>query len=95
MKTKAKKAPKTIRFGSVTVPVVKLTSAEIKRNVLAGQRALARVTKRLKTPGVELNLPPDVPSYHADSNNLGRIIRVLNGKEESGVLVNGKFQVVS
>lgn len=81
-----------IKFGSVTVVADPPTKSEIKRNIKAGQRALARALNAIVTPGVNVNLPSGVPLYRADSEKRGYIIRELNGKRESGVVENGKFK---
>jgi hypothetical protein len=83
-----------IKFGNVTVVADPLSKSEIKRNVKAGQRALARALKAIITPGVDVKLPSGVPLYRADSEKRGHIIRELDGKSESGVIENGKFKPI-
>ena len=50
---------------------------------------------RIKNTGVNIKYEKDVPYFYADPKNPGRIIRILNGTEESGVLnrKTGNFSV--
>lgn len=84
---------KTVKFGDARVAAVPISFAEYKRNVLEGQRALGRGLKALLSPGVKLDLPPDVPRYHADSELcvIGCLVRVLKGKSERGTFKNERF----
>lgn len=84
-----------IKFGSVTVVADPLSKSEIKRNIKEGQRALARALNAIIIPGVKLHVPKGVPLYRADSEKRGYIIRELDGKRESGVVLkNGKFKPI-
>lgn len=86
---------RSIAFGSVTIENPVPSRAEIKRNIKAGQAALARAIRAIAKPGVKLDLPEGVPLYHSDPDRLGRLIRVLNGKREHGVFVDGKFRKIA
>lgn len=84
---------KKMRFGSVTIETTAEPSkATIRRNIKAGQEAFARGMQRLLKPGVDLPHVKDVPYYQADPERPGKLIRELNGKQESGVFKNGKFK---
>jgi hypothetical protein len=83
---------RTIKFGAVTLTAPAPSEAEVQRNILEGQRGLARALRRMLRPGIDLPQPPDVPFFHADPDHPGRIIRKLNGVTESGAIVNGKFR---
>ena len=48
--------------------------------------------KKIIDPGVKIEAGRGVPLFHADPKHPGKIIRELNGKRESGVLVNGQFK---
>jgi len=91
--SKKKTAPKRrrITFGSVTVLSDIPSKAEVERNIAEGKNAWSWLFMRLKTPGVHLEDKPGVPYYRADPKNISRLIRTLNGKEESGVFKKGKF----
>lgn len=85
---------KKIRFGSVTIETTAAapSKATIRRNIKASQEALARVLPRLLKPGVDLPLVKDVPYFWADPERPGKLIRELNGKQESGIFKDGKFR---
>lgn len=84
-----------VTFGSVTIETTPPDEAEIKRNIKAGQDAFRRAKHVLVTPGVELNIPDDVPLFHADPNEPDKIVRVLHGKTERGKIVNGRFRKIA
>ena len=86
---------KKVTFGSVTVLVDVPTKAEVQKNIKDGQEALARLLKRIQTPGVKLEFKKGVPNYYADPENPSRLIRILNGKKERVVFSQeeGKFVV--
>lgn len=81
-----------VTVGSVTVDCPKPSAEEIARNVDAGQRALERGLKAMLVPGVKLDLPSDAPRYRADPERPDRVIRAINGVEEHGTFVGGKFR---
>ena len=84
---------KKIRFGDVTIETTtKPGEVQIRRNIKAGQEALARLLRRLIKPGIDLPHVKDVPYFRADPEHPGKLIRELNGKQESGVFKNGKFK---
>lgn len=82
----------TVKFGSVTVEVIAPRKAEVKRNIQAGQSALARAKTKLVKHGVKIKAAKGVPLFHADPELPGQLIRELNGKRERGVFENGKFK---
>lgn len=90
--TAKRKRDRRITFGSVTVAYTEPDPSEIAKNIRESQKALERGLKAMLTPGVTLNLPDDVPRYHADPANPEYVIRVLNGVEERGTCVRGKFR---
>ena len=86
---------KVITIGAVSVRADAPVKAQVKRNIAEGQDALRRVRKTFLTSGVELGSSDNVPLFHADPSVPDQIIRILNGKKESGKIINGKFKVVS
>ncbi len=69
-----------------------LNKVSTKRNIKAGQDALARAMRKIIKPGVVIKPIKDVPLYYADQNRKGIIIRELNGIRETGIFKNGKFK---
>jgi len=92
-KTIGKHAGVTVRFGSTSIVINEQKNLNEKRNIKAGQSGLARALKKIIDPGVKIDVVRGVPLFHADPIHPGKIIRELNGKRESGVLVNGQFKV--
>ncbi len=84
-----------VKFGAVTVAAAQLDQKAAQSNVEKGQRALARVAKKLSQPGVSIRAAKDVPLYSVDEIHPGRLIRKLNGRVERGVLENGHFKAVN
>lgn len=84
---------KTIHFGSVSVVVREPNIKGIKRNIEAGQNALARAMGKIVNPGVIINNAKDVPLYYADPEQPRLIIRERNGKLVRGTFKNGKFKL--
>jgi hypothetical protein len=82
----------SMTVGSTTVLVSLPTKAEARRNIAEGQAALARAQPVIMKPGVKLSFGRGVPSFEADPANPRRVVRVLNGRQESGVFVGGKFK---
>jgi len=76
----------------VTVEAARPSSAEVKRNVLAGQKALLRAKDAFLAPGVNIHAEKDVPLFSVDPANPTIVVRKLNGKKERGVLKNGVFE---
>jgi DNA-binding XRE family transcriptional regulator len=70
-----------------------LNKVSTKRNIKAGQDALARAMWKMTKPGVVIKRKKDVPLYYADPNRKGIIIRELNGKRELGIFKKGKFKI--
>ena len=82
------------RFGSVSLEHDPLGGAEAAQNVERGRSALNRMGAVLSAPGVRLDIARGVPLYHADPHHPDRLVRVLDGDRQSGVLVNGEFRVL-
>lgn len=57
-------------------------------NIQKSQEALARLVSVLSDKGVSLEMKKDVPYFYSKE---GKIVQVLNGKESTGSLVNGRF----
>lgn len=74
----------------MTVEAARPSSAEVKRNVLAGQKALLRAKDAFLAPDVNIRAEKDVPLFSVDPAN--PTVRKLNGKKERGVLENGVFE---
>ncbi|WP_423600867.1 hypothetical protein [Roseateles sp. MS654] len=88
-------AASTVTFGAVRVSAPAPKVAEIKRNVVIGQAALARAVPKLIKPGVVVKKLGSVPMFRADPQDPSRLIREFNGQAEVGRFVNGKFKVLS
>ena len=88
-------ARKTVTvFGSVTLQSIEVSSKVKRRNIRAGQAALERAKKLIITPGVKLKVRKGVPLFHADPEHPSQLVRVLNGKQDKGVFINGKFEII-
>ena len=85
---------KVTRFGSVSLEHDPVGGAEAARNVERGRSALTRMGAALSAPGVTLDVARGVPLYHADPVHPDRLVRVLDGDRQSGVLVDGEFRVL-
>ena len=84
----------TISFGSVVIEGLHdLALEDVRHNVAAGSRALARARKAFIEPGVKLSLDNSVAKYHADPDHPGILIRELNGRRERVSFSNGKFEI--
>ena len=82
----------TVRFGSVTLTGDRPSAVDLKDKVKRGQRAFAKAAVTLTKSGVKLKHPDNIPVYHADPKDPKRVIRVLNGKTESGQFVGATFR---
>lgn len=82
------------RFGSVTLEHDPIGTAEVAQNVERGRSALNRMGAALSAPGVRLDVARGVPLYHADPQHPDRLVRVLDGDRQSGVLVDGEFRAL-
>ena len=91
VKTRKSRPVKAVHFGSVTVHV-RESNTGVKRNIQAGQKALARAMGKIIKPGVVLKTSKGVPLYYADPERPDFIIRERNGKSESGIFKDGKFK---
>lgn len=84
-----------VAFGDVRVLTPRKTNAaQVKRNIRAGQLALARAKDLIVKPGVTLELLKGVPRYHADPDQPELLVREIDGKRERGKFVDGKFRIV-
>lgn len=82
-----------VKFGSVTVSGTKPTDEAIQTNVERSTQALARVTKKLATPGIPLREKKDVPQFSVAEGETGIFIRRLNGRTDRGRFLDGGFKV--
>lgn len=82
-------------FGSVTVVVRAPSATEIKRNIKAGQTALARAKPALAKKGVTLASPKKAPIYYVDESAAGLIVRDIDGQVTKGRVVNGVFKALT
>jgi hypothetical protein len=90
----AKKRAK-IKFGGIVVArSVKPSLIEVQQNISASTLALKRAKGRLVKGGVRIYKKKGVPLFYVDPSRPGTFIRLLDGKEERGVLENGIFKVV-
>ncbi|RYB04334.1 hypothetical protein [Lichenibacterium ramalinae] len=85
---------KVARFGSVSLEHDPINTAEAAQNVERGRSALNRMGAALSAPGVKLDVARGVPLYHADPHHPDRLVRVLDGARQSGVLVDGEFKAL-
>ena len=93
MKQTGEVIPGPIRFGSsIIFNIQPPNKVNTKRNIKAGQNALARAMWKITKPGVVIKRIKDVPLYYADPNRKGIIIRERNGIRETGIFKNGKFK---
>lgn len=82
---------KTVKFSSENTEDFTISKEDVARNIKAGQDALARAMAIIITPGVKLKVSKGVPLFHADPARPGRLVRVLDGKRQYGIFVNGEF----
>jgi len=52
-----------------------------------------KVEASVRKPGVKLRIGKSTPNFRADPTDPTQLMRVLDGKEERGVFVDGVFQV--
>lgn len=78
-------------FGSATVKVP-VRDEEWADNIALSQVAMKKLTKALVKPGVKLRTSKATPLFRADPANPGQVIRVVDGKEERGVFLDGVFK---
>lgn len=89
----SEKRPDKVTFGSVTVTADRVVKAELSRNVDLGQFALKNIAESLAKPGVKVpKKSKTIPLFHADPANPRRVVRILDGKKETGVFENGQFK---
>jgi hypothetical protein len=81
-----------VSVGAVTIKVSPASDTEVKRNIIIGQNALKRASSKIAQSGVTLNMAKNIPLFHADPENPDLFIRELQGKRQSGKLVDGKFK---
>ena len=68
-------------------------SADAPRSIGLGQAAMKKLKTRLMKPGVKLRTSKSTPLFRADPANPRQVIRMLNGREDSGVFEEGVFKV--
>lgn len=81
-----------LTFGDVEICITEPDAALKLYNVKLGQSAFTRAVEKIVQSGVKLELADGVPRFHADPDRAGRLIRVLDGKSERGVIEGGKFK---
>jgi hypothetical protein len=86
------KTLKTLSFGSITVRLPQVSETELKRNIAAGQKAMKRASGRLIKSGITLPAAKGVPMFQADADDPDIIIRILDGKKQSGRFIGNKFK---
>jgi len=84
----------TVTFGSVTIRTEPVDPDVIRKNIIEGQKALARGLEAFKSKGVKLNVPKGTALYQANPNNPNLLIRNIDGKIDQGVFENGQFRVI-
>lgn len=84
----------SVTFGGVQVQADRVKPTTFKRNVRSGQLALQRAADQISEVGVDIRKKPGVPTYRVDPKNIGRVIRQLGRKTESGVFEDGAFKVL-
>ncbi len=84
----------TVNFGTVSVKATSPNVGELRRNVNIGQAALARAVPKLVKPGVAFKTVRSIPLFRADPDDPSRLIREMNGRVSTGMIVNGKFKVL-
>jgi hypothetical protein len=82
----------TFRFGGFTVKT-RARDEEWAHNIGLGQEAMQKIQAALVKPGVKLRTPKATPLFRADPDRPGQLIRVLDGKEERGIIVDGVFKI--
>lgn len=83
-----------VTFGEVTARVPAPSADAVRRNVQASSAALKGLVDAFTNPSrTRLGKTKDVPFFHADPDQPGRLIRKLNGRRERGFLRNGVFEV--
>lgn len=80
-----------VAFGDISLETDAPTRAHTRKNILAGQKALARALPKLLSAGVHLDPRPGVPIFYADDDDPEITIREIDGVCQSGKLVNGQF----
>jgi hypothetical protein len=93
MEAAGQPASGTLRFGSVTLEVAPQGNAQRAENVQSGQEALRRITDGFVANGFAIRTPAAAPLYHADPANPDRLIRVWDGRQETGIFEHGVFKV--
>lgn len=83
-----------VNFGRVSVQVNIPALAQIKSNIMQGQKALARAKDRILKPGVKISAKKNVPLFSVDPRKPDVLIRTLNGKTQRGTISSGKFRAI-
>jgi len=84
----------TVTFGSVTITTEPTNPDVIRKNIIEGQKAFARVLEAFKSKGVKLNAPKGTALYQANPNNPHLLIRNIDGNIDQGVFENGQFRII-
>lgn len=91
---KKENSQEELSFGSVTIKLSNNRKPSVRKNIEAGQRALARAKKAFAQVGINIEAGQGVPLFHADPNNPDILVRTLNGRSHRGTFENGKFKVI-
>lgn len=81
-----------LQFGSASLSAP-TRKDEWARNLGLSHRAVEKVEASVRKPGVKLRIGKSTPNFRADPTDPTQLMRVLDGKEERGVFVDGVFQV--
>lgn len=85
----------TIAFGNAELLVnhAPRPSAEV---LAESREAMAALAAKVLTPGVKLPpARPGVPRFYVDAGDPSRIVRVLDGKRETGQIEDGQFKAIA
>lgn len=80
-----------IKFGDVTIAGRLPDERVIRANVESSTDMLKRVGRGLSKPGVILSKKRGIPRFYVDENDPTVFVRVLNGNQSRGHMVNGEF----
>ena len=81
----------TLTFGSVQAKTYGADPNVFEANVASGQEALKRAKTAFVKTGVSLRHGKKVPTFFVDAHDPTILIRRLEGREERGRFVDGKF----
>ena len=79
--------------GKLVFYISEPSADRVVENVKYGQAALERASSRIVRSGVELKVAPNVPLFHAHPSRRGFLVRVMQGREETGFFRDGNFVI--